>query len=72
MFTTVSRATQTKIFKIQNLKFKTSYYFRFYVRFKTSIAGHVSAYLAIIRCIKISEGFTAILHTVVIRVDAFS
>jgi hypothetical protein len=53
-------------------KFKTFNCFDFYVLFNTSIAQHVSAYLAIIRCIKISEGIAALLYTVITGVDAFS
>jgi hypothetical protein len=72
IFTAVSRATHTESFKIQNLNCKTLNWFSFYVLFNTSVAQHVSAYLAIIRRIKIAGGIAALLYTVITRVDAFS
>jgi hypothetical protein len=54
------------------LKFKTLNPFSFYVLFNTSIAQHVSAYFAIIRCIKIEGGIATVLYTVITRVDVFS
>jgi hypothetical protein len=54
------------------LKFETLNCFGFYALFNTSIAQHVSAYLAIIRCIKIDGRIDILLYTAVTRVDAFS
>jgi hypothetical protein len=61
-----------KVLKFEILNFKTLNSFSFYVLFNISIAQHVSAYLAIIRRIKIAGGIAALLYTVVTRVDASS
>jgi hypothetical protein len=52
VFTAISHATHTKSFKIQNLKL--SVVSGCMSLFNTSIVQHVSAYVTIIRCIKIA------------------
>jgi hypothetical protein len=68
LFTVVSCATHTKSFK--NLKLATVS--SCMSLFNASMAQHVSAYLAIIRCINIIGEIAARLYTVVTCVDTFS
>jgi hypothetical protein len=60
-----------KVLKFKILNFKTLNCFG-YVLFNTSIAQHVPAYLAIIKCIKIDGGIAALLYTIVTHINTFS
>jgi hypothetical protein len=73
VFTAISQATHTENFKTLFFSIlKLSIVSDCVYLFNTYVAQHVSAYLAIIRCIKIAGEIAALLCTVVTRITTFS